>query len=84
MKGANIMKLQIGNYEVEVKAKSIIKEKKNYNKEDTMYFLNSISVALDYAKECTKSKGYDGMANSYKEASDGIYEILDELGFYSK
>lgn len=75
------MKLTIGNYEVEIKAKGMFAEK--MNKEDTMYFLNKISSVCYQASLQSRAQGWEFRADDEQEMSTQIYEFLDNKGFYN-
>ena len=74
------MKLTIGDYEVEIKAKSAYATKANKN--DTMNLLNELAIALSEAYLRDKELGLFGMANANKELHDDIYNFLDKNGAY--
>lgn len=75
------MKLMINGYEVEIKAKA--KWSKRANKEDTMDFLNTISLlASEAAKYNEQIKAHDAVAEWCDRISDEIYNVLKENGAY--
>lgn len=45
-------------------------------------FLNLLSIISSEAAENVERKGYDALAERYKEISDNIYEYLKEEGVY--
>lgn len=76
------MKLNIGFYEVEIKARAFGNEKAN--KRDTMYFLNHLALALDFAAERCHGESQHGTARCYESESDNIDDVLQEKGFYDQ
>lgn len=60
------MKLNIGQFTVEVKAKDTVLSERN-NVMDTITFLNRASMAFDRAVEVYKSKGYTAMAADFEK-----------------
>lgn len=82
------MKLKIGMYEIEIKARHDLRA--HANEEDTLDFLNRLS--LDYERVCDGYKIqskmandlYDRMAKRYEEQSSEVYEFLDGCGAYDE
>lgn len=75
------MKLMIGNYEVEISARNTITSKRK-NAQDTGFFLNEISIALDEASLSYMQKGYEGLWQATERMSKDIYNALQAKGFY--
>lgn len=75
------MKLMIGNYEVEISARNTITSKRK-NAQDTGFFLNEISMALDEASLSYIGKGYEGLWQATKGMSNDIFSALQAKGFY--
>lgn len=90
------MKFTVANYEIEIKAKTA--GDKRYSKEETMYFMNQLSIWMSEsgyytAFEHRNDDGfYDGDTEAVeigklcgerlKDASFDIHDQLDALGFY--
>jgi len=74
------MKLTIGNYEVEVKAKRSGAER--MNNKDTMYFLNMIASEIYTASRQKEAEGYMALAEESYKAANEIHDLLDGKGFY--
>lgn len=74
------MRLTIGDYEVEVKARSLYNEK--MNAKDTQYFLNRLSSSLYQASLKNTDLGWEFRAEDDLKMSNQIYEALDAKGFY--
>lgn len=75
------MKLMIGDYEVEIKAKS--KWSKRNNKCDVVGFLNELSIVLYEASKVNASEGYRSLSERYYNMSDDIYKVLNKMGVYN-
>lgn len=76
------MTIKIDSYEVEIKAKG--RYSNRFNKNDTMDFLNFLSMAFSNARNYHESQGYESLAELDNECSDNIYNFLDSLGFYDE
>lgn len=74
------MKLTINGAEVEIKVKDKYSEK--YNKEDTMYFLNSLAIAYRNSAEWESRIGCPAIAEESEEIRQDIFNYLEGLGFY--
>lgn len=74
------MKLVIGDFEVEVKAKRKGTDRNNVL--DTMFFLNNASMAYTAAYLQFKSEGHPYMAEEFRKMGDDIYSMLDKAGAY--
>lgn len=75
------MKLTIGEFTVEVKAKNTALSERN-NLMDTITFLNRASIACDRAAEVYDSKGYPALAEIYRKMGSDIYAALTAAGAY--
>lgn len=74
------MKINFDNFEIEVKAKDPVTGK--YSKETTMFLLNRISVLYMEAARWEQGQGLQVVSKEYNNASDEIYRVLKENGFY--
>ena len=74
------MKIIIDGYEVEINAKST--GKKQYNKSDTMYLLNMLSILAREAYHSYDYTGCTNFAHKARDVADKIYKLLDENGLY--
>lgn len=74
------MKIIIDGCEVEIKAKSV--GKKRYNKTDTMYVLNTLSLLAHEASINYDNVGCNSLANKARDVADMIYDVLDKNGLY--
>ena len=74
------MKLTIGDYEVEIKAKWRGAER--MSKENTMYFLNMIASEMYAASRQRESEGYMALAEESTKMANEIHNLLDSKGFY--
>lgn len=77
------MKLELGDYEVEVKAKDINLGHQKFNQNDTMYFLNELSCFLSEATRRYEETGYHALSSNCDEMQQAIYNQLKEIGFYN-
>lgn len=75
------MKLIIGDYEVEIKAKKIGLDERA-NKQATVNFLNETSIAYLEASRMYAIDGYTRLAPAAEKKSNDIYNKLSEMGFY--
>lgn len=74
------MKIIIDGCEVEIKAKSAGKNR--YNKTDTMYVLNTLSILAHEASINYDNIGCNSLANKARDVADMIYDLLDKNGLY--
>lgn len=74
------MKIIIDGCEVEIMAKSA--GKNQYNKTDTMYVLNTLSILAHEASINYDNLGYNSLANKARDVADMIYDLLDKNGLY--
>ena len=72
------MKISIGDYEVEINAT----RKEGPNKEDTIYFLNQLSILASEAEKSFKAEGYKALAEDAHIIAEDIYNALSDLGIY--
>lgn len=77
------MKLIIGDYEVDVKAKRRILSDK-YSMMDTIDFLNKISIYCSLAGDKRKEQGYSALASECDTMGDDIYQTLKKAGAYKE
>lgn len=75
------MKLIIGDFTAEVKAKNTRYSERN-NVVDTVYLLNLMSIACGRAAQDYKEKGYEYMAADFDKMSNDIYAALKAAGAY--
>lgn len=75
------MKFTINGYEVEIKAKRTVGSKR-MNKEDTMDFVNYISMLSYVASERYAMMGADALAKDADKTSQEFYTVLAENGAY--
>ena len=76
------MTIQIGYYEVEIKAKQTPYTAR-FNKDDTMRLLNMLSIYASEAAENMSNHGSIALAEQANEISDQIYNVLKENGAYN-
>ena len=74
------MKIIIDGCEVEIRAKA--QGKPRYNKEDTMYVLNTLSILASEASRNFEKEGCDALAKKSQEVADMIYNLLDSNGLF--
>ena len=74
------MKIIIDGCEVEIKAKSA--GKKRYNKTDTMFVLNTLSMLAHEASDSYDNVGCNSLANYARNIANAIYDLLDKNGHY--
>lgn len=72
--------IKLENYTVEVNAKSTYNEKNS--KEQTMYFLNELSIVYSQAAEFNSGNGWQAIAKDYQKKAIAIHDMLAEMGFY--
>lgn len=71
------MKVQIGDYEVSVKAKF-----RYCNTEHTLDFLNELALCYYFAMELYEKKGCNAVADYYRKAANNLHEICEKAGLY--
>ena len=74
------MKFKVNGYEVEIKARDLSKDRASKN--DTLQFLNDLSLLALDAKEYNEEQGYKAIteeANKYRKA---FFDICKENGLY--
>ena len=74
------MRLIIDDFEVEVKARLVNKDR--FSRKDTMRFLNKVSIWAGEASKQYDDNGLDSLAEWTQKASDQIYETLRKNGCY--
>ena len=75
------MKLVVGNFAVEVKAKNTEYSERN-NVVDAFSFLNMASIAFDKAAEVYKANNRPFIAEDFEKMSNDIYAALKAAGAY--
>lgn len=70
------MKIIIYGCEVEIKAKSAGKNR--YNKTDTMFVLNTLSMLAYEASHSCDIVGCEYLANDARNLTNTIYDLLDK------
>ena len=75
------MKLVVGNFTVEVKAKNTKYSERN-NVVDAFSFLNMMSIACDRASEFYKARNQQFTAQDFEKMSNDIYAALKAAGAY--
>lgn len=70
------MRVSIGGYEVEVKAKGW--DSNRFNRQDTMSFLCHLCVELINARDLYEEKNLDGSMDAAQRDIDNIRALLDE------
>lgn len=71
------MKVQIGDYEVSVKAKF-----RDCNTDHTIDFLSELALCYYSAKELYEKKGYNAVADYYRRVANDLHEICEKAGLY--
>lgn len=75
------MKLRIGDYEVEVKAKNAYS--KRFNKKDTMAVLNLLAIYAAEASNRYEVINMNALQRMAKEVHNNIFQKLDSMGYYN-
>ena len=75
------MKLIIGEYEVEIKAKDT-RFNSRCNLEDTMSLLNTLSIFASEARDHYTATNYDSLAKMADKYGRDIYTAIKEKGCY--
>lgn len=75
------MKLNIGEFTVDVKAKHTTFSERN-NLMDTINFLNKASIAFAKAAAEYNSKGYIALSEDFDKMGNDIYAALKAAGAY--
>lgn len=76
------MKLRVGEYDIEIKAKHRYTSRGRNNISDAIGILNTFSLALSLAAKQYKAQGYNKLSDNMKNMADDIYESLDKVGAY--
>ena len=74
------MKIQIGEYEVNISAK--YRRNNRANKADTMSFLNELAIAYFEAAQHNNRLTCYAIGKEFKEKSDYITDVLRKNGLY--
>lgn len=75
------MKLAIGDYDVTITAKHRTVGRMT-QKDATRYLLNELVGACWAAEKSEAYKGFDALANRYREFGDNIFSAVKMTGFY--
>lgn len=75
------MKLAIGEYEVEIKARNA-KWREKANKEDTMSLLGDMAIAFMEASLYDQMQGLQTLSKCNKEKWEAIHNALEEAGYF--
>ena len=75
------MKMVIGNFTVDVKAKNTKYSERN-NVVDAIGFLNMASIAFNKAADAYKTDGKEFIAEDFEKMSNDIYAALKAAGAY--
>ena len=78
------MKIQFGNYEIDIKAKCTICENEKFNKQDTMYVINYIGLLANESAKHFAQEGMFALSQQAVTISNEIHEQLKEKGCYKK
>ena len=70
------MKLTMGIYEVEIKAKSVFSDR--FNKQDTESLLTTLMVALGNSAVFNQNQGFPFTSKQHKEMMQNILETLNQ------
>lgn len=70
------MKLTMGIYEVEIKAKSVFSDR--FNKQDTESLLTTLMVALADSSTFNQNQGFPLTSKQHKEMMQNILETLNQ------
>lgn len=74
------MKINIGGYDVEISAKKDYKTRSN--KQDTLFFLNYLSLIFDDASEFQGAQNGNPYAEESKQISRDLFEFCKDHGLY--
>ena len=74
--------INIGNFKVNVTAKTDNPYFKDSITETTAEFLNELSIVYGYAAELNKLQGYEAHAKDFQSKSDEIFNFLKKMGLY--
>ena len=72
--------IKLENYTVEVNARGHFDNKNS--KEQTMYFLNELSLVYTQAADFCRGQGWQAVAKDYQKKSNALHDMLADLGFY--
>lgn len=71
------MKVQIGDYEVSVKAKF-----RDCNTEHTLDFLSELALCYYSAMELYEKRGCNAVSDYYRKAANNLHAICEKAGLY--
>ena len=71
------MKVQIGDYEVSVKAKSTLRKT-----DQTLDFLNELAMCYYAVVEMYEKTEYNALADYYRKAANNLHAICEKAGLY--
>lgn len=75
------MKVMIGDYEVEIKArKTHFRDK--FNKEDTNSFLNTMAIAFYEASNFDRMQGLQTLGECNAEMGRNVHDALEAIGYF--
>lgn len=74
------MRVQLGGFEVEVKAKLIAEEK--FSKQQTLYFINELACAFSEAAKSYRESDCPALARRADEISDNAHDFCAVNGLY--
>lgn len=77
------MKIEINDYEVEIKAKFDLSGSKRFNQDDTMAVLNQIIIWAGEAACRYERLGLDGLAELARRNCINIRKELEKKGYYN-
>ena len=75
------MKIKIDNFEIDIKAKRDTSDK--YNREDTFYFLNMVSMAFSEASEHYEMLKLFGLQKEFHQIDMEIFQYLKDRNYYN-
>ena len=78
------MKLVIGNYEIELKARNIKEGENRMNKQSTIQAMADMELAYWWAGKYSEVRNYKGHIKTFYEKAHEIHEALKQIGYYGK
>lgn len=75
------MKLRIGDFEIEIKARNTKLKHETMNKKDTMEFLNEMSLAYSAVSDCYENN-FGERWESFDNKAEEVYRFLNIRGYY--
>lgn len=76
------MKMTIDDFEIDIKVKG--KWSKKANKQDLIYFLNTMSLFAFEASEYNRMIGNNSITNESNKYHQEMYDILDKMGAFDR